>query len=37
MKASQGLFGLSNDIETYGGSKAFQKKTIEDALKLHNI
>jgi hypothetical protein len=31
-KASQGLFGLSNSIGISGGTKAFQKKTIEQAL-----
>jgi hypothetical protein len=33
-KASAGLFGLSNDIGTYGGSRAFQVRTIEQALRL---
>lgn len=32
-KASGGLFGMANTLSTYGGSRAFQKKTVEDALK----
>jgi predicted DsbA family dithiol-disulfide isomerase len=34
MKASAGLFGLSNTIDTYGGSRAFQNKTIREALRI---
>jgi hypothetical protein len=34
MKASAGLFGLSNTVEKYGSDKAFQKKTIAEALCL---
>jgi hypothetical protein len=37
MKASGGLFGLSNGIETSGGNKASQKKSIEDALRIPNF
>ncbi|MBI4275508.1 MAG: hypothetical protein HY659_12505 [Rhizobiales bacterium] len=32
--ASAGLIGLSNSIDTFGGNKAFQIKTIEKALRL---
>jgi hypothetical protein len=32
-KASAGLLGLSNSIDTYGQSRASQVSTIEDALK----
>jgi hypothetical protein len=34
MKASGGLFGLSNSIEKSGSEKAFHKKTIAEALSL---
>ena len=37
MKASAGLFGLSGSIATYGSDKAFQKKTIEEALSLEDV
>jgi hypothetical protein len=37
MKASAGLFGLSNSMDTYGQSKAFQKKTIADALRIPDL
>jgi hypothetical protein len=33
MKASAGLFGISNSLDTYGGNRAFQKRTVEDALR----
>src|SRR5258705_2615727 len=32
-KASSGLVGLSNTINTYGKTRAFQKQTINEALK----
>ena len=32
-KASSGLIGLSNTINTYGKARAFQKQTINEALK----
>ena len=32
-KASSGLIGLSNTINTYGKTRAFQKQTINEALK----
>jgi hypothetical protein len=32
--ASRGLIGLSNEYDTYGGSRAFQRKTIETALRI---
>ena len=32
-KASSGLIGLSNAINTYGKTRAFQKQTINEALK----
>ena len=34
LKASAGLIGLSNTYDTYGGTKAFQRKTIETALRI---
>jgi hypothetical protein len=34
LKASAGLFGLSNALDTYGDSRAFQMKTVEDALRI---
>jgi hypothetical protein len=34
MQASAGLYGISNTFETYGASKAFQKKTVADALRI---
>jgi hypothetical protein len=37
MKASAGLFGLSNSIDTYGAGKAFQKKTIAEALRIPDL
>jgi hypothetical protein len=37
MKASAGLFGLSNSMDTYGQSKAFQKQTIADALRIPDL
>jgi hypothetical protein len=33
-KASSGLIGLSNTINTYGKTRAYQKQTIIEALKL---
>jgi hypothetical protein len=33
--ASAGLFGLSNSFDTYGEGKAFQRKTLADALRIH--
>jgi hypothetical protein len=36
-KASAGLFGLSKSIDTYGGSKAFHKKTIAVALRIPDL
>lgn len=33
-KASQGLIGYSNTIDTYGPDKALKKKMVEDALRL---
>jgi hypothetical protein len=33
-KASEGLFGYSNVIDTYGPEKASKKKMIENALRL---
>ncbi len=33
-RASAGLIGFSNCLDTYGGSKAFHKKTIEAALRI---
>jgi hypothetical protein len=35
MKASAGLIGLSNEYDTYGGSRAFQRRTIETALRIN--
>jgi len=32
-KASSGLIGLSNTINTYGKARAFQKQTINEALR----
>ncbi len=32
-KAAAGLIGLSNSIDTYGKGRAFQTRTIEEALK----
>jgi hypothetical protein len=32
-KASSGLIGLSNTLNTYGKTRAFQKQTINEALK----
>jgi hypothetical protein len=32
-KASSGLIGLSNTLNTYGKTRAFQKETINEALK----
>jgi hypothetical protein len=32
-KASSGLIGLSNTLNTFGKTRAFQKKTINEALK----
>ena len=32
-KASSGLIGLSNALNTYGKTRAFQKQTINEALK----
>ena len=32
-KASSGLIGLSNTVNTYGMTRAFQKQTINEALK----
>jgi hypothetical protein len=32
-KASAGLIGLSNTIHTYGKTRAFQKQTINEALR----
>jgi hypothetical protein len=32
-KASSGLIGLSNAISTYGKTRAFQKQTINEALR----
>jgi hypothetical protein len=32
-KASSGLIGLSNTINTYGRTRAFQKQTINEALR----
>jgi hypothetical protein len=32
-KASSGLIGLSNTINTYGKTRAFQKQTISEAMK----
>jgi hypothetical protein len=32
-KASSGLIGLSNTVNTYGKTRAFQKQTINEALK----
>jgi hypothetical protein len=34
LRASAGLIGLSNTYDTYGDSKAFQRKAIETALRL---
>jgi hypothetical protein len=35
-KASSGLIGLSNTLNTYGKTRAFQKQTINEALKFPN-
>jgi hypothetical protein len=32
-KASSGLVGLSNTLNTYGKTRAFQKQTVSEALK----
>ena len=37
MKASDGLFGLSNSLGTYGADKAFHKKTIAEALRIIDL
>ncbi|MDP9147916.1 MAG: hypothetical protein M3N22_09665 [Acidobacteriota bacterium] len=37
MKASAGLFGFSNAVDTYGATKAFQKRTIAEALRIENL
>jgi hypothetical protein len=37
LKASAGLFGLSNVLDTHGGSRAFQTKTVEDALRIARV
>jgi hypothetical protein len=34
LKASGGLFGLSNALDTYGGNRAFQTKAVEGALHI---
>jgi hypothetical protein len=33
-KASGSLIGLSNTIETYGGNRAFQTRTVQEALRI---
>jgi hypothetical protein len=33
-KASQGLFGYSNSLDTYGGGKTSKIKMVEDALRV---
>jgi hypothetical protein len=33
--AGNGLIGLSNEYDTYGGSRAFQAKMIETALRIN--
>jgi hypothetical protein len=35
--ASEGLFGLSNDIDTYGNARVRHRKTISDALRIPNL
>ena len=36
MTASSGLIGLSNAYDSYGESKAFQRKKIETALRINS-
>jgi hypothetical protein len=35
-KASAGLFGMSNSVDTSGANRAFQKRTVDEALRIRD-
>jgi hypothetical protein len=37
MKASEGLFGLSISLETYGGDRLLHRKIVSTALKIQDL
>ena len=37
LKASEGLFGLSNSLETYGGERVYHRKIVQTALKIPDL
>jgi len=37
LKASEGLFGLSNSLLTYNGERVVHRTTVQTALKIPNL